>query len=174
MLRTGHFRKECTRHPCDSSLLSKEALVKVEDIKTRAVNSVKSGESIAHAARSMAENDVGMLPVIDETDLLGIVTDRDIAVRALAAGINPSSPIRRIMSEDIATCSPNDDVEEALETMANEQVRWLPVCDDRDRVIGVLGLADAAMRDSEPSEVTEKFAEICQDTGLHCQAPVFA
>ena len=148
--------------------------MKVEDIMTRAVHSVRPGESIAQAARSMAENDVGMLPVIDGSDLLGIVTDRDIAVRAPAAGIDPSSPIHRIMSEDVATCSPDDDVEEALETMANEQVRRLPVCDDRDRVIGVLGLADAAMRDSEPSEVTETFAEICQDTGLHCQAPVFA
>ena len=122
----------------------------------------------------MAENDVGMLPVINETDLLGIVTDRDIAVRALAAGIDPSAPIRRIMSENVATCSPEDDVDEALETMANEQVRRLPVCDEQDRVIGVLGLADAAMRDPDPSEVTETFAEICQATGLHCQAPVFA
>lgn len=148
--------------------------MKVEDIMTRAVHSVKPGDSIAQAARSMAENDVGMLPVIDGTDLLGIVTDRDLAVRALAAGIDPNSPIRRIMSEDVATCSPDDDVEEALETMANEQVRRLPVCDDQDRVIGILGLADAAMRDPEPSDVTETFAEICQDTGLHCQAPVFA
>ena len=148
--------------------------MKVEDIMTRAVHSVRPGESIAQAARSMAENDVGMLPVIDGSDLLGIVTDRDIAVRALAAGIDPNSPIRRIMSEDVATCSPDDDVEEALETMANEQVRRLPVCDDQDRVIGILGLADAAMRDPEPSDVTETFAEICQATGLHCQAPAFA
>lgn len=148
--------------------------MKVEDIMTRAVHSVKPGDSIAQAARSMAENDVGMLPVIDGSDLLGIVTDRDLAVRALAAGIDPNSPIRRIMSEDVATCSPDDDVEEALETMANEQVRRLPVCDDQDRVIGILGLADAAMRDPEPSDVTETFAEICQATGLHCQAPAFA
>lgn len=148
--------------------------MKVEDIMTRAVHSVRPEDSIAQAARSMAENDVGMLPVIDGSDLLGIVTDRDIAVRGLAAGIDSNSPIRRIMSEDAATCSPDDDVEEALETMANEQVRRLPVCDDQDRVIGVLGLADAAMRDPEPSDVTETFAEICQATGLHCQAPVFA
>ena len=148
--------------------------MKVEDIMTRAVHSVKPGDSIAQAARSMAENDVGMLPVIDGSDLLGIVTDRDLAVRALAAGIDPSSPIRRIMSEDVATCSPDDDVGEALETMANEQVRRLPVCDEQDRVIGVLGLADVAMRDPDPSEVTETFAEICQATGLHCQAPAFA
>ena len=148
--------------------------MKVEDIMTRAVHSVKPEDSIAQAARLMAENDVGMLPIIDGSDLLGIVTDRDIAVRAFAAGINSHSPIRRIMSEHVATCSPEDDVEEALETMANEQVRRLPVCDDQDRVIGVLGLADAAMRDPEPSDVSETFAEICQATGLHCQAPVLA
>lgn len=148
--------------------------MKVEDIMTRAVHSVKPWDSIAQAARSMVENDVGMLPIIDGTDLLGVVTDRDIAVRALAAGIDPNAPIRRIMSGDVATCSPDDEAGEALETMANEQVRRLPVCDDQDRVIGVFGLADAAMRDPEPSDVTETFAEICQATGLHCQAPVFA
>jgi CBS domain-containing protein len=148
--------------------------MKVEDIMTRAVHSVTPGASIAEAARSMAENDIGMLPVVEGSDLLGIVTDRDITVRAVAASLDSFSPIRRIMSEDVATCSPDDDVEDALETMANEQVRRLPVCDGQDRVIGIIGLADAAMRDPEPSDVTETFAEICQATGLHCQAPVFA
>ena len=148
--------------------------MQVQDIMTRAVHSVQPGDTIADAARSMAENDVGVLPVIEGSDLVGIVTDRDIAVRAVAARIDPSSPVRRIMSEDIATCSPDDDVEDALETMSNEQVRRLPVCDDRDEVVGIIGIADAAQRDPEPSEVTETFAEICQSTGLHCQTPVFA
>jgi len=146
--------------------------MKVQDIMTRAVHSVRPADSIAEAARSMVENDVGFLPVIDGRDLVGVVTDRDIAVRAVAAQADSHSPVRRIMSEDVATCSPDDDVEDALETMSNEQVRRLPVCDDRDEVVGIIGLADAAMRDPEPSDVTETFAEICQSTGLHCQAPV--
>ena len=148
--------------------------MKVEDIMTRAVHSVRPGDSVAEAARAMAENDIGMLPVIDGNDLLGIVTDRDITVRGVAVGLDSSSPIRRIMSEDVATCSPDDDVEDALETMANEQVRRPPVCDGQDRVIGIIGLADAAMRDPQPSGVTDTFAEICQATGLHCQGPAFA
>lgn len=148
--------------------------MQVEDIMTRAVHSVRPGDSIAEAARTMAENDVGVLPVIDDRDLVGIVTDRDIAVRAVAAGIPPDLPVRRVMSEDFSTCYPDDDVRDVLETMANEQVRRLPVCDEQDRVIGIVGLADAAHCDPEASEVTETFAEICQSTGLHCQAPVFA
>lgn len=148
--------------------------MKVEDIMTRAVHSVRPEDSITEAARSMADNDVGALPIIDGNDLVGMVTDRDIAIRAVAARIEPHSAVRLIMSENVATCSPDDDVEDALETMANEQVRRLPVCDGQDRVVGIFGLADAAQRDQEPSDVTETFAVICQSTGLHCQAPVFA
>ena len=62
--------------------------MKVEDIMTRAVHSVRPGDSIAQAARAMAENDVGMLPVIEDSNLFGIVTDRDITVRAVAAGLD--------------------------------------------------------------------------------------
>lgn len=148
--------------------------MKVQDIMTRTVHSIGPADAIADAARSMADDDIGMLPVIEGTNLIGIVTDRDITVRAVAARIDPFSPVRRIMSEGVATCSPDDDVEEALGTMSNEQVRRLPVCNDRDEVIGIVGLADIANRDPEPSEVTATFAEICQSTGLHCQAPVFA
>jgi CBS domain-containing protein len=148
--------------------------VKVADIMTRAVHSIRPENSIAQAARSMADNDVGVLPVIDGSRLLGMVTDRDVAVRAVAARVDTDSPVSRIMSEGIATCSPDDDVLEALETMANEQVRRLPVCDEQDRVVGIIGIADAAQRDPEPSEITETFAQICVPTGLHCQAPVFA
>ena len=148
--------------------------MKVGDIMTRTVHSIRPGDTIAEAARSMVDNDVGALPIIDGNGLVGMVTDRDITVRAIAARVDPLSPVRRIMSEDIATCSPEDDVRDALETMADEQVRRLPVCDDQDRVIGIIGIADAAQRDPQPSEITETFAQICLPTGLHCQAPVFA
>lgn len=148
--------------------------MKVQEIMTRTVHSADPDDSIAKAAKSMLENDVGMLPVIDGAELIGVVTDRDIAVRAVAEKLGPDTPVRRIMSEYVATCSPEDSLEDTLATMSNEQVRRLPVCDERDQVVGVIGLADAARRDPDTDEVTIALADICDATGLHCQTAAFA
>lgn len=148
--------------------------MKVNDIMTASVDSIQSTETIAAAARRMADDDVGVLPVLDGRKLIGIVTDRDIAVRAVAACIDPQSSIRRIMTEDVVTCSPEADLEDALQIMSNDQVRRLPVCDRRGEVVGIIALADAAHRDTDKSEVAEALEEICEPSGLHCQAPIFA
>lgn len=148
--------------------------MQVQQIMTRTVRSIGPADTIFEAARSMAEFDVGMLPVVEAGALVGIVTDRDIAVRSTAGGVSPSMPVRRIMTANVATCSPDDSLEDALATMANEQVRRLPVCDGRDQLVGILGLADAAGRDPDEAEVGSTLAEICQPTGLHCQQPAAA
>ena len=92
----------------------------------------------------MADHDIGMLPVLDGANLVGVVTDRDIALRAVAAGNAADAPVRRIMSEYVSVCSPDDDIETVLETMAEEQIRRMPVCNEFDEVIGVVALADIA------------------------------
>ena len=148
--------------------------MRVGDIMTRRVHSIGPADSILEAARSLADNDIGVLPVVEADELVGIVTDRDIALRALAGGIDSSMPVRRIMSRSVATCSPDDSLEDALGTMANEQVRRLPVCDDRGHLIGIVGLGDAANRDPDASEVGATLFEICQPTGLHCQEAAVA
>lgn len=148
--------------------------MQVKDIMTRQVHSIGPADSIFEAARSMADNDVGVLPVVESGALVGIVTDRDIAVRGTAGGIDADMPVRRIMSRNIATCSPQDSVEEALGTMANEQVRRLPVCDENEHMVGIIGLGDAAMRNPDASEVGATLFEICQPTGLHCQQAAVA
>jgi CBS domain-containing protein len=148
--------------------------MQVQRIMTQQVHSIGPGDTIIEAAQSMAENDVGVLPVIESGQLIGIVTDRDIAVRGIAGGVSPSMPVRRIMSRNVASCSPDDSIEDALGTMANEQVRRLPVCDDQERLVGIIGLGDAANRDPDASEVGATLSEICQPTGLHCQTPALA
>lgn len=143
--------------------------MQVQDIMTRHVHSIGPADSIIEAARSMAVHDVGVLPVVEGGVLIGIVTDRDIAVRGTAGGINVHMPVRRIMTRDVATCSPQDDIEDALGTMMNEQVRRLPVFDEQDTMIGIIGLGNVAMRYPDVSQVGATLLEICQPTGLHCQ-----
>jgi CBS domain-containing protein len=141
---------------------------------TVSVGSIDAAATIAEAARQMGDNDVGALPVMENYHLVGIVTDRDIAVRAVGAGIKPNEPVRRVMSDNVITCSPETDLEDALEIMGREQVRRLPVCNDRKELIGIVALADAAQRDPDKREVSEALEEICEPSGLHCQAPAFA
>lgn len=148
--------------------------MKIRDIMSKSVDSINSTNTIADAARRMAEDDVGALPVLSEGKLVGIVTDRDITVRGVAAGISANAPIRQVMSENIATCSPEDDIETVLALMSREQIRRMPVCNGRDEVVGIVALADAAEHDPDKKEVVETLADICEPSGLHCQAPVFA
>lgn len=147
--------------------------MKVRDIMTASVDSIESADTIVHAARRMAEDDVGVLPILSSGELVGIVTDRDVAVRAVAGGIRPDAPIHRIMSDQVATCSPDDDIETALLLMGREQIRRMPVCDERNRVVGIVTLADLADHDPDKKEVTEALADICEPSGIHCQAPMF-
>jgi CBS domain-containing protein len=137
------------------------------------VDSIESADSISYAAQRMAEDDMGALLVLSEGRLAGIVTDRDIAVRGIATGIPAHAPVRRIMTEDVATCSPDDDIETVLALMAREQIRRMPVCNGED-VVGIVTLADLAKLDPDKKEVTETLADICEPSGLHSQPPVFA
>jgi len=148
--------------------------MKVRDIMTATVDSIRSADSISYAAQRMAEDDMGALPVLSEGRLAGIVTDRDIAVRGVAAGISTQAPVSRVMSENVATCTPDDSIETALALMSREQIRRMPVCDLDDEVIGIVTLADLAKRDPDKREVTETLVDICEPSGLHCQAPEFA
>jgi CBS-domain-containing membrane protein len=148
--------------------------MKVRDIMTASVDSIESTDTIAHAAQRMAADDVGALPILSDGKPVGIVTDRDIAVRGVAAGISPEDPIRRVMSEDVATCSPDDDIGSVLALMSREQIRRMPVCNDREEVVGIVALADLAARDPNKKEVAEALEDICEPSGLHCQARVFA
>jgi CBS domain-containing protein len=109
---------------------------KIADIMSTDVRTVQPQDSLRRAAQCMQELDVGALPVCDGERLLGMVTDRDIAVRAIADGLNP----------DVAFCTADQDAEEAKRLMGARQVRRLPVIDDNRRLVGIVSLGDLATR----------------------------
>lgn len=146
----------------------------VKDIMSSTVHSVQSGDTIATSARTMGERDIGFLPVLDGRKLVGVVTDRDIAVRGVGAGLRFDEPVTTVMTKNAVTCSQDCDIEDALEIMSNEQVRRLPVCGEENDLIGVVALADAAEHDIDRRVVAETLEEICEPTEIHNQSQEYA
>jgi CBS domain-containing protein len=122
---------------------------RVRDAMTPGPETIQADRPAAEAAKLMKAADAGMIPVMNNGNLLGTVTDRDIVVRLVAEGKDPqSTPVREIASTDIVTIEPDRDLDEALELMAKHQVRRLPVVED-GRLIGVLAQADVAREGDE-------------------------
>lgn len=143
--------------------------MKICDIMTRPVRSVEPTENIVQAAQLMGELDVGAIPVTEDGKLVGIVTDRDIAIRAVAAGLHNGTPVLRIMSPDVRSCRENDVLEEVLEVMGQQQVRRMPVCSANGELVGIISIGDLARWDRHKDEVAETLSDICRPLGLHSQ-----
>ncbi|HVL75245.1 MAG TPA: CBS domain-containing protein, partial [Noviherbaspirillum sp.] len=121
---------------------------KISDLMTRDVATVSPQDSLQRAAQLMKECDVGALPVCDGQTLVGMITDRDITVRASADGQAPDNvKVGEVMSEGITYCFEDQDVEEVLQQMGTEQVRRLPVLTRDKRLCGMVALGDIATRD---------------------------
>jgi CBS domain-containing protein len=106
--------------------------------------SIGTADSVVEAARMMRDQDVGSLPVVEGGRLIGIVTDRDLAMRVVADGADPASvTVGDVASRDAVTTAPEEDLDEALRLMAHHQVRRLPVV-EADRLVGILAQADVA------------------------------
>ena len=130
---------------------------------TRNVETVRPDASLEEAARKMDDLNVGPLPVCDGDRLVGLVTDRDITVRATAAGKDPrSTPIREAMSQDLVYCYEDQDVQDAAQLMQDKQIRRVPVLNRQERMVGIVSLGDIAAegRDDRLSgEVLERVSE---------------
>jgi len=127
----------------------------IADIMTRSIATVQRDETLQAAARRMQEMDVGSLPVLDGRAVAGMVTDRDIAVRGVAAGMIPQeSLIADVMTEDVRFCRAGDSVEQVMAEMGDLQVRRLPVLDANDEIVGIVALADIATRQSTHTDET--------------------
>lgn len=118
---------------------------------------------LVEAARKMLSLDVGMLPICEDDRLVGTVTDRDIAIRAVAEGLDPNStPVRQVMSPGIVYCFEDQSIEEAAEIMEDSQIRRLPVLSLDKRLVGIISLGDLAVRtnrDQLAGEVLERVSE---------------
>ena len=117
--------------------------MQVQEIMRPNVHMADPDMTIREAARRMRENNIGALPVGDNDRLVGMVTDRDIVVRAIAENRSPANTtVREVMSEGVCYCFEDDDVARAAEVMAKCQVRRLPVVDRSKRLVGFVALAD--------------------------------
>jgi CBS domain-containing protein len=142
--------------------------MKVSEVMTRDVQLIEPTQSIREAARLMAEMDAGIVPVREGDRLVGMITDRDIAVRAVAEGKGPDTPIREVMTDDVKYCYEDDDTGDVARNMADIQVRRLPVLTREKRLVGIISLGDMTMSDGS-SRVGEAVAGISQPGGQHSQ-----
>jgi len=131
---------------------------------TRQVVLVSPDQTVRDAAQQMSAEDIGALPVGENDRLVGMVTDRDIAVRCVAQGKGPDTKLRAIMTEEIKYCLADDDAEDVARNMAELQVRRLPVLDKDRRLVGIVSLADFARKSQARKHVIQAMSGIAQPT----------
>ena len=142
--------------------------MRVAEVMTRDVRLIEPTQSIQEAARLMAELDTGIMPVRDGDRLVGMITDRDITVRAVAQGRGPDTPVREVMTDDVKYCFEDDDTDAVARNMADIQVRRLPVLTRDKRLVGIISLGDNAVMD-ESGQLGKAVAGISQPGGQHSQ-----
>jgi CBS domain-containing protein len=145
-----------------------EAKMRVAEVMTRDVRLIEPNQTIRDAARLMAEMDAGIMPVREGDRLVGMITDRDIAVRAVAQGRGPDTPVREVMTDEVKYCFEDEDTAAVERNMAEIQVRRLPVLTRDKRLVGILSLGDLAMSD-KAAKVGAAVAGISQPGGQHSQ-----
>ncbi|MFC3079619.1 CBS domain-containing protein [Phenylobacterium terrae] len=142
--------------------------MKVGECMTRDVRLASPDETLREAARAMADLDAGVLPVGENDRLVGMITDRDIAVRGVGEGKGPDAKIREVMTQDVRYCFEDDDAEDVLENMGEQQVRRMPVLNAEKRLVGIISIGDLAGRE-EPRRAGEALSEISRPGGAHSQ-----
>ena len=143
--------------------------MQVSEAMTSDVKIANPNQTIRDAARLMAQIDVGVLPVGENDRLVGMITDRDIAVRAIAADKGPQTPIRDIMSKEVMYCFEDDELDDIVQNMADIKVRRLPVLDRNKRLVGILSLGDIALTDGAGS-ASSALCGISEPGGGHSQS----
>ncbi|MGB9180910.1 MAG: CBS domain-containing protein [Pyrinomonadaceae bacterium] len=164
--------------------------VRCRDIMTRDVTVATRASTLQEVAQMMKEEDTGVIPVVERPDaastnaeteegrkinarlqgngkLVGLITDRDIVVRALAAGKDPATTrVEEFMTTDVHTAKPNDRVLDAIRKMGDKQVRRIPVVDDNNNLLGIISMADVALETEEDRELADALEEISSGTSF--------
>jgi CBS domain-containing protein len=142
--------------------------MRVSDAMTREVRLCTPGQTIREVAQAMAEIDAGALPVGENDRLIGMITDRDIAIRAVAAGKGPDTPVRDVMSEHVHYCFDDEEIDDVAQNMGDIRVRRLPVVNRQKRLVGILSLGDVA-RSEGGETVGDAVVGVSQPGGPHTQ-----
>ena len=124
--------------------------MRVSEAMTREVRVATPGQTIRDVAKIMAEIDAGSMPVGEDDRLVGMITDRDIAIRGVAQGKGPDTPVREVMSDSkVLYCYEDEELEHVAKNMGSEQVRRLPVVNREKRLVGIVSLADVVQRETK-------------------------
>jgi CBS domain-containing protein len=143
--------------------------MKISDCMSRDVQTISPEDSIQEAASLMTSLDVGSLPVGQDDRLVGMVTDRDIVIRAVCAGKGADTPIRDVMSNELLYCFDDQDIDTVAKNMGEQKVRRLPVVDRDKRLVGIISLGDIAGSEADLENVGETLSEISEPGGAHSQ-----
>ncbi len=139
---------------------------KIAEIMTEDCKTVGPKDSIRQAAIVMRDNDIGFVPVVEGSRLIGVVTDRDLVIRALAEDTAGTSSVRDVLSTDVKTVSSDTSVDDAAELMAANQIRRLPVVDNGE-LRGVISIGDLAIREIFVNEAGEALSSISEHGFAH-------
>ena len=143
--------------------------MRVAEAMSRDVCVADPNQSICQVACSMAEIDAGAMPVAENDRLVGMITDRDIAVRAVAAGKGPDTPVRDVMTHDVKYCFEDEDLDHVAKNMAEQRLRRLPVMSRDKRLVGILSVGDIALTQGNKA-AGEAVSGISRHGGPHSQA----
>jgi CBS domain-containing protein len=143
--------------------------MKISDCMTREVRLADPEMSLQDAARMMGECDAGVLPVGENDRLVGMITDRDIAIRAVAQGLGPDAKVRDAMTREVRWCYDDTDAWEALRNMADEQIRRMPVLNRDKRLVGIISLGDLTDA-TEARDAGEALTAISRHSDQHSQS----
>jgi CBS domain-containing protein len=133
----------------------------IREVMTSSPCTIDADKDIAYAAKMLRDEDVGVAPIVEGDQLVGVLTDRDIAIKVVAEGKDPqTTKVRDIASKDIVTIDPQQNLDEALRLMAQHQVRRLPVVEEDGKVVGIVAQADIALAgdDTKTGEVVEQIS----------------
>ena len=142
--------------------------MRVSEAMTRDVRVATPGQSIRDVARIMAQIDAGAMPVGENDRLIGMITDRDIAIRAVAQGKGPDTPVREVMSTDkVLYCYEDEELDQVANNMGDVRVRRLPVVSRDKRLVGIVSLGDLAQK--ERGAAGQAVSGVSQPGGKHSQ-----
>ena len=132
--------------------------MKIRDAMTRDAKLIGPDDTIRHAAQMMKNCDCGVLPVADGDHLVGMITDRDIAVRCIADGKGPDTKVREAMTQEVMYCFEDEDTQHICQNMADIQVRRLPVVNRDKRLVGIVSLSDLARKEANTAKALRGIA----------------